>query len=580
MTGFDLMLMGICIISNTTNCDRNHSLLIYDDAKYYGEFDLDKMDLSTATKNLKPKDEILLPKVMKITTLDMPPYSSIYKLNGKTMGNVTSLAFYIFDLISKKLNIEYEIVMPEQEILGDHTKGVIGLLHEKKVDMAVAFLPMHPDMYRYVSFSPILTQIKLKAMMKRSDILAVRSGLLAPFTNQVWILIIIAVIISGPIFFGIVFLRSYLWKNSKTDNYTFLQCAWFTYGAILKQGSTISPKTDSNRVLFASWWIFIIILTSFYYASLNKFLYSSKLTLPYHSIADIVNDNQKWLATSERYIDFALKQSEIEDLKILKTSFENDQGRFITKPSDREILKIMDSDDEAKIYLGEDNHLQRMIADHYLKMVRKNKPQNKRCKYVIMPEIIYQQPVAFAYPKDSPYQEKFDKQLRNLVQFGIIKYLEQRKLPLVPYCPLNLNEVKLKLNINDLSLAFKILAGGLTLATLTFIYEKTGVHQKNTIKKICSYIFPNFKIWKNRHNRKRVLAKNPTQILPLVCRVNNYFDDQPSTSNPSPTRQSVGMNKKIIYNGREYLEIDTPRRTSKRLIPTRSLSALLFQYNE
>ncbi|KAF7988041.1 hypothetical protein HCN44_007535 [Aphidius gifuensis] len=550
MTGFDLMLMGICIISNTTNCDRNRSLLI-DEKRYDWENDMKVVDLSTATQKPKSKDENSLPEVMKITTLDMSPYSSIYELNGKTMGNVTSYAFYIFDLISKKFNITYEIVMPDQEIFGDNKTGVIGLLHEKKVDMAVAFLPINPHMYPYVSYSPMLTQIELKAMMKRPDISAIGYRLFTPFTKQVWILIIIAVIISVPIFFGIIFLRSYLWKHSNTDNYTFLQCAWFTYGSILKQGSTINPKTDSNRVLFASWWIFVTIITIIHAANLTAFFCIPKLTLSYHSITDIVNDNREWSSTSEHYIDYAVKQLEIKELENLKTSFENNNGRFINKPSDEEILKIMYED--GKIYLGDGNHFQQMIKKDYLKNVREQKPQNERCKYVIMPEIIYKQPVAFAYPKDSLYQEKFDKQLRNLVEFGIIKHLEQRKLPLVPYCPLKLNENVSRRN-----------------------NRKAALTRKNKIKR--TRVSSNFKICKSRgKNRKPAFTRNLTRILPFVYPINNYFDSQPSTSNQSPTRQSV-MNKKIIYNGREYLEIDTPRRTGKRLIPTRSLSALLFQY--
>ncbi|XP_044019376.1 glutamate receptor ionotropic, kainate 2-like [Aphidius gifuensis] len=456
MTGFDLMLMGICIISNTTNCDRNRSLLI-DEKRYDWENDMKVVDLSTPTQKLKSKDENLLPKVMKITTLDMPPYSSIYELNGKTMGNVTSYAFYIFDLISKKLNIEYEIVMPDEKIFGDHKKGVIGLLHEKKVDMAVAFLPINPGMHPYVSYSPMLTQIELKAMMKRPDKSALGINFLAPFTKQVWILIVIAVIISGPIFFGIIYLRSYLWKHSKTDNYTFLQCVWFTYGATLKQGSTRTPKTDPIRVLFASWWIFIGLLASFYTANLSAIIYLPKFTLPYHSITDIVKDNRMWSSTSGHYIDYALKQ--------------------------------------------------RMIKEDYLKNSRAKMPQNERCKFVIMPEIIYKQPVAFAYPKDSLYQEKFDKKLRNLVEFGIIKHVERRKLPLVPYCPLQLDEDKRTFNMNDLSLPFKILAVLLSI--------KDTVETLLHVTEVCTHLINNGKC-----QEESSIGKIRRQTLIMLCQMN------------------------------------------------------------
>lgn len=86
----------------------------------------------------------------------------------------------------------------------------------------------------------------------------------------------------------------------------------------------------------------------------------------------------------------------------------NNKGHFINKPSDKEILNLIFQ--KSNIYLGEGNHFQGMIVNDYLENVKKNEPQNQRCKYVIMPEIIYEQPVAFAYPKDSLYQEKFNKQ--------------------------------------------------------------------------------------------------------------------------------------------------------------------------
>lgn len=58
----------------------------------------------------------------------------------------------------------------------------------------------------------------------------------------------------------------------------------------------ILPQLDSTRLIFATWWIFITILTSFYTANLTAFLTLSRFTLPinnwddlYHQEADFVS---------------------------------------------------------------------------------------------------------------------------------------------------------------------------------------------------------------------------------------------------------------------------------------------------
>lgn len=62
------------------------------------------------------------------------------------------------------------------------------------------------------------------------------------------------------------------------------------------------------------------------------------------------------------------------------------------------------------MFIGEGNRFERIIVDDYLEKARENMPRNIRCTYVVMPEQIYEQPVAFAYPKNSPIQEIIDQQ--------------------------------------------------------------------------------------------------------------------------------------------------------------------------
>lgn len=68
--------------------------------------------------------------------------------------------------------------------------------------------------------------------------------------------------------------------------------------------------SDSTRMLFATWWIFILILTSFYTANLTAFLTKPQFTLPINNIKDIVNKGYKWVTFKGRVIDYLLSQVE------------------------------------------------------------------------------------------------------------------------------------------------------------------------------------------------------------------------------------------------------------------------------
>lgn len=63
---------------------------------------------------------------------------------------------------------------------------------------------------------------------------------------------------------------------------------------------------DSSRILFATWWIFITILTAFYTANLTAFLTLSKFTLPINTIWDIGGKKYTWVSQKGNAIEAAL----------------------------------------------------------------------------------------------------------------------------------------------------------------------------------------------------------------------------------------------------------------------------------
>lgn len=53
---------------------------------------------------------------------------------------------------------------------------------------------------------------------------------------------------------------------------------------------------DTTRVLFATWWLFVILLSAFYTANLTAFLTLSKFTLDIEKPEDLYKKNYRWVA--------------------------------------------------------------------------------------------------------------------------------------------------------------------------------------------------------------------------------------------------------------------------------------------
>lgn len=60
---------------------------------------------------------------------------------------------------------------------------------------------------------------------------------------------------------------------------------------------------DSSRLLFATWWIFITILTAFYTANLTAFLTLSEFKLPIKKPEDITK--YKWVTRKGNAVENA-----------------------------------------------------------------------------------------------------------------------------------------------------------------------------------------------------------------------------------------------------------------------------------
>nr|ARN17856.1 ionotropic receptor 10 [Cephus cinctus] len=461
MTGFELMLIEICsILQNVTS---NNSCLPSQVKKEIPSRYDDQVFSAVAPYLSETRNNF--PTELRITTLQDPPLSGTKLVNGSLVG--VGHAFYIFNLMQAKLNFTYKIILPERNILGDESSGVFGLLYTKQVDMAVAFLPVLSEAHNTVKYGTYLDEMEWTILMKRPQESATGSGLLAPFDTTVWILILISVIIVGPTIYILIYIRSKI-SQEKSEHYSVATCMWFVYGALLKQGSTISPVTDSARLLFATWWIFITILTSFYTANLTAFLTLSQFTLPIKSVDDLASKGQVWVAEKGLALDMIVAEG--NELQPLNLSTSKGKGHFVDLRN-KSYSTVIRHIDQNKMFLGEKHFVQGLIFYDYIDKSHKGIDEGKRCTYVIMPGHILLKRRAFAYPLGSLINVVMDKHILALVESGIVKYITTAYLPGTEICPLNLGSKERQLRNSDLTMTYKVVFIGFTVAAVAFLVE-------------------------------------------------------------------------------------------------------------
>lgn len=98
------------------------------------------------------------------------------------------------------------------------------------------------DTRKYITYSTTaLDEGEWIMLMRRPPASATGSGLTAPFTYHVWLLILVSLLVVGPLIYGLIILRNKLTKDSSQKTYALPHCMWFVYGALMKQGSTLTP---------------------------------------------------------------------------------------------------------------------------------------------------------------------------------------------------------------------------------------------------------------------------------------------------------------------------------------------------
>ncbi|XP_064544875.1 glutamate receptor 2 [Drosophila montana] len=548
-------------------------------------------------------------KHLRIATLEDYPLSYTEMLDsGTRVGR--GVSFQIIGFLQEKFNFTYDVVVPQDNIIGstaDLDRSLIEMVNNSLVDLAAAFIPSLSEQRTFVFYSTTtLDEGEWIMVMQRPRESAGGSGLLAPFEFWVWILIFVSLLAVGPIIYMLIIIRNRLTGDAVQQPYSLGHCAWFVYGALMKQGSTLSPIADSTRLLFATWWIFITILTSFYTANLTAFLTLSKFTLPFNTVNDILTKNKHFVSMRGGGVEYAIRTTN-ESLFMLNRMIQNNYAVFTDASNDTYNLQNY-VERNGYVFVRDRPAINIMLYRDYLYRKSVSFHDEKiHCPFAMAKEPFLTKKRTFAYPIGSNLSELFDPELLNLVESGIIKHLSARELPSAEICPQDLGSTERQLRNGDLMMTYYIMLTGFATSMAVFTTELlfryiNGRHEANKWARHGIGRTPNGQSVKpSRWLRGlRRLHSGDKQLLGTSTHAQNVTPPPPYQSifnhggehlngGQQRWRQAgkehgliLGGNHNVagvrrLINGRDYMVFRNPNGTSQ-LVPVRSPSAALFQY--
>ncbi|XP_076096281.1 putative glutamate receptor isoform X3 [Mytilus galloprovincialis] len=381
-------------------------------------------------------------------------------------GNYTGFTMFVLQRLAHQLNFTFRIVEPEDGQWGikknDSWTGMIGLLEDRKVDIVAAPLTVTYDRSQTVDFLyPIFFDTNRIVIGRPID-----------DDDNKWrtLIDIFSGTVLAYIAASIIFVTIFLCFVEKVNPYYFLEknkeksrlsklsdCVWYNYGALLTQGGTNTPDSQTGRTVLSYWWIFCIVSMAIYSGNLVAFLTVAKDELPFTTMSGMVQQEKyKWGLYGHGAMHSYLSES---TLPIHQEVWNGIVGFNHSDPS-----VLMSSEDKQfdKVIRGNYAYFAVNLVAQYYKV--------RGFDILILPEIIATIPNAFALQKNSPYEEMFSREIMRMHENGLIDTWLKAGYP-----PSTQTTIKFQAKViefKDLQSAFYLIGIGVTSGVISWILER------------------------------------------------------------------------------------------------------------
>lgn len=339
---------------------------------------------------------------LKIATLNMSAPYVIEHSDGYTEG-------FIIDLL-EEMGVEYELVSPQDRKYGKQDEntgkwsGLMGMVVDRKADAVGMDLTITAERAKAVDFTVPFLDSKLvivsKEIVSTPDVVSL---VFAPFTAPLWILFLVAYLLTSLVF----------WLISRISPLEEKECILDSFWGIASAFVFVSrPTPCSRRLVVLGWWIFALIVFVGYAVTLQPFMASGKVAFRYKSVSDMLSNPAFRFGTFKGGATHQLLKTSTDEITmdIFSRITENEaesffsgnvkMTEFLEKPDGENWGMIMES--------GSATYLIRNHCEHYI-------VGSLATRYY-----------GFAVPKGSPNRNMLSQKVLNAGESGGIQALKSK----------------------------------------------------------------------------------------------------------------------------------------------------------
>ncbi|XP_040568809.1 glutamate receptor 1 [Lepeophtheirus salmonis] len=211
------------------------------------------------------------------------------------------------DLISKTIKAKFEIRVVKDGKYGSPDpdspggwNGMIGELIRNEAEIAIAPLTIHSQREQVADFSKPFMSLGISIMIKKPA--KQRPGVFSfmnPLSMEIWMCVVFAYIGVSIVLFLVSRFSPYEWKidesiagTTVSNHFSITNSLWFALGAFMQQGTDVTPRSVSGRIVGGAWWFFSLIVISSYTANLAAFLTVERMVTPIDSADDLAKQTE------------------------------------------------------------------------------------------------------------------------------------------------------------------------------------------------------------------------------------------------------------------------------------------------
>ncbi|KAH7985118.1 hypothetical protein HPB52_024316 [Rhipicephalus sanguineus] len=246
---------------------------------------------------------------LRVTTVESRPYTMLHPEGSNMTGNDRFYGYCIdlIKMLAREIGFKYEFYLTPDGAYGkpqanNEWNGMIKELLDRKADAAIVDLTITYERESAVDFTIPFMSTGISILFKKTE----KSdpslfSFLHPFSIDVWLYMLTGYLGVSLLIFIMGRFTPYEWvsphpcvpeEGDLVNQFNLPNSFWFTTGAIMQQGSEITPIATSTRIASSMWWFFSLIMISSYTANLAAFLTAQRMTSPIENANDLAKQTK------------------------------------------------------------------------------------------------------------------------------------------------------------------------------------------------------------------------------------------------------------------------------------------------